>query len=59
MILHFSHIGLTDGRTFMCPFGRDPSDVALEAVAASATATRMKQKSRAAGAGRSERDQGA
>src|SRR4051794_19453148 len=22
MILHFSHIGLTDGRTFMIPFGR-------------------------------------
>ena len=21
MILHFSHIGLTDGRTFMFPFG--------------------------------------
>ena len=21
MILHFSHIGLTDGRTFMVPFG--------------------------------------
>jgi len=21
MILHFSHIGLTDGRTFMEPFG--------------------------------------
>jgi len=21
MILHFSHIGLTDGRTFMIPFG--------------------------------------
>jgi hypothetical protein len=25
MILHFSHIGLTDGRTFMCPFGLDPA----------------------------------
>src|SRR5215213_2809436 len=24
MILHFSHIGLTDGRTFMIPFGRCP-----------------------------------
>jgi hypothetical protein len=23
MILHFSHIGLTDGRTFMVPFGLD------------------------------------
>jgi hypothetical protein len=21
MILHFSHIGFTDGLTFMCPFG--------------------------------------
>jgi len=26
MILHFSHIGLTDGRTFMIPFGsREPA----------------------------------
>src|SRR5664279_5893060 len=24
MILHFSHIGLTDGRTFMIPFGSCP-----------------------------------
>ena len=25
MILHFSHIGLTDGRTFMIPFGLVPA----------------------------------
>jgi hypothetical protein len=25
MILHFSHIGLTDGRTFMIPFGCAPA----------------------------------
>src|SRR6476661_8046109 len=32
MILHFSHIGLTDGRTFMIPFGsRDPATPALAA----------------------------
>ena len=36
MILHFSHIGLTDGLTFMIPFGwsRRP---ALAAVMAAAT----------------------
>src|SRR4051794_28595117 len=59
MILHFSHIGLTDGRTFMCPFGRDPSDGALEAGAAAATTSRMKQSLAQDRAGRSERDQGA
>src|SRR5215204_1412695 len=37
MILHFSHIGLTDGRTFMIPFGFGPDGVAL--VAGTATAT--------------------
>src|SRR3954454_22744153 len=42
MILHFSHIGLTDGRTFMCPFGRDPGAGALAAGAAAATSSRMK-----------------
>jgi hypothetical protein len=26
MILHFSHIGLTDGRTFMIPFESKTSD---------------------------------
>jgi len=32
MILHFSHIGLTDGRTFMVPFGsREPARPALAA----------------------------
>jgi len=25
MTLHFSHIGLTDGRTFMIPFGARPA----------------------------------
>src|SRR3954447_22267535 len=37
MILHFSHIGLTDGRTFMIPFGFGPDEVAL--VTGPATAT--------------------
>src|SRR5215212_2701883 len=37
MILHFSHIGLTDGRTFMIPFGFGPDGVAL--VTGTATAT--------------------
>jgi hypothetical protein len=37
MILHFSHIGFTDGRTFMIPFGVGPDGVAL--VTATATAT--------------------
>src|SRR5829696_9362796 len=32
MILHFSHIGLTDGRTFMIPFGVVPDGVALVTV---------------------------
>jgi hypothetical protein len=40
MILHFSHIGLTDGLTFMIPFGFGWSgDRALAAVAAAATRT--------------------
>jgi hypothetical protein len=37
MILHFSHIGLTDGRTFMIPFGSVTSEPALAAVKAAAT----------------------
>jgi hypothetical protein len=38
MILHFSHIGLTDGLTFMIPFnGSCSADPALAAVAAAAT----------------------
>jgi hypothetical protein len=37
MILHFSHIGFTDGLTFMCPFGLCQSDAALAAGAAAAT----------------------
>jgi hypothetical protein len=38
MILHFSHIGLTDGLTFMIPFRRLYSGgSALAAVAAAAT----------------------
>jgi len=36
-ILHFSHIGLTDGRTFMGPFRMESGGVALAAVAATAT----------------------
>jgi hypothetical protein len=32
MILHFSHIGFTDGRTFMIPFGSVISEPALAAV---------------------------
>jgi len=38
MILHFSHIGLTDGRTFMIPFGDWLSGAsALAAARAAAT----------------------
>jgi hypothetical protein len=37
MILHFSHIGLTDGLTFMIPFGSGPGDPALAAGTAAAT----------------------
>jgi hypothetical protein len=37
MILHFSHIGFTDGRTFMIPFGSVISEPALAAVRAAAT----------------------
>jgi hypothetical protein len=41
MILHFSHIGLTDGRTFMIPFELDnPDGEALETGAAAATIPR-------------------
>jgi hypothetical protein len=36
MTLHFSHIGLTDGRTFMIPFGWS-GDPALAAGTAAAT----------------------
>jgi hypothetical protein len=36
MILHFSHIGFTDGRTFMIPFGWS-GDRALAAGTAAAT----------------------
>jgi hypothetical protein len=32
MILHFSHIGFTDGRTFMIPFGSVIGEPALAAV---------------------------
>jgi hypothetical protein len=39
MILHFSHIGLTDGRTFMVPFGWS-GDSALAAGTAAATGSR-------------------
>jgi hypothetical protein len=38
MILHFSHIGLTDGRTFMIPFsGWGSGESALAAARAAAT----------------------
>ena len=37
MILHFSHIGLTDGRTFMIPFGSVTGGPAPAAVKAAAT----------------------
>src|SRR3954454_4176565 len=40
MILHFSHIGLTDGRTFMVPFGVDPGGEALATLATAATIPR-------------------
>jgi hypothetical protein len=41
MILHFSHIGFTDGRTFMIPFGLDdPDELALETGSAAATILR-------------------
>src|SRR3954470_10937463 len=44
MILHFSHIGLTDGRTFMIPFEAcgfdDPDGEALETGAVAATIPR-------------------
>jgi len=39
MILHFSHIGLTDGLTFMIPFGWCPGEAALAAGTAAATAS--------------------
>jgi hypothetical protein len=39
MILHFSHIGFTDGRTFMIPFGSGPGEAALAAGTAAATAS--------------------
>ena len=41
MILHFSHIGFTDGRTFMIPFELDdPDGEALETGAVAATIPR-------------------
>jgi hypothetical protein len=47
MILHFSHIGLTDGRTFMIPFGSVISEPALAAVKAAATGRRRARAPRA------------
>jgi hypothetical protein len=53
MILHFSHIGFTDGRTFMIPFGLDdPDELALEAVSAAATIHRNVLHAAACGPGR-------
>jgi hypothetical protein len=46
MILHFSHIGLTDGLTFMIPFGWS-HDRALAAVVAAATRSWMSALARA------------
>jgi hypothetical protein len=37
MILHFSHIGLTDGRTFMGPFKRERTGARRARSAAGAT----------------------
>src|SRR5881227_2697760 len=42
MILHFSHIGLTDGRTFMEPFGGE--SVKERAACAQAHASRATQQ---------------
>ena len=47
MILHFSHIGLTDGRTFMIPFGWMTGAVAL----AAASGRRYQTRTRARGVG--------
>src|SRR5215210_230802 len=55
MILHFSHIGLTDGRTFMIPFGVDPDGVAL--AAGTATATMPPESTSHTDVAASERDQ--
>ena len=55
MILHFSHIGLTDGLTFMIPFGWS-GDQALAAVAAAATWAWMSSRARQNGS-RSSRTQ--
>src|SRR5262249_36525427 len=51
MILHFSHIGLTDGRTFMIPFGSVTRDAALAAVLAAATGRGRAHRQRAQCAG--------
>ena len=60
MILHFSHIGLTDGRTFMIPFElNDPDGEALEAGTAAATPPRSCKVQSAKQQSRFERDQGA
>src|SRR3954453_19577605 len=48
MILHFSHIGLTDGRTFMIPFGSVTSEVALEAAAGRRYHSRTRARTRVA-----------
>jgi hypothetical protein len=42
MILHFSHIGLTDGRTFMIPFGSVISEPALAAAKGAAATGRRR-----------------
>jgi hypothetical protein len=44
MILHFSHIGLTDGRTFMIPFGCYSGELALAAAAGRRYQSRMRAR---------------
>jgi hypothetical protein len=47
MILHFSHIGLTEGRTFMFPFGwlyREEAQAGLSAAAAIVSVSRTHAK---------------
>src|SRR4051812_39127996 len=53
MILHFSHIGLTDGRTFMIPFGSMTSDLALAAAAGRRYQSRTRARRRDPAARRS------
>jgi len=47
MTLHFSHIGLTDGLTFMIPFRLFSGDPALAAARAAATESRISASAQA------------